>query len=71
MDAIQSSIGIDVGLEKFLTTSDGESISVPQFYRKGQSKLARQQRKRSLQQKGAKNYAKQANKVAKLHLYVA
>ncbi len=71
VDEIKSSVGIDVGLEKFLTTSDGESISVPQFYRNGQAKLARQQRKLSRKQKGSENYAKQAKKVAKLHLHVA
>jgi putative transposase len=71
VDDIKTSVGIDVGLEKFLTTSDGESISVPQFYRNGQAKLARQQRKLSRKQKGSKNYAKQASKVAKLHLHVA
>jgi putative transposase len=71
VDDIKASVGIDVGLEKFLTTSDGQCISVPQFYRNGQAKLARQQRKLSRQHKGSKNYAKQANKVAKLHLHVA
>ncbi|GET37707.1 transposase [Microseira wollei NIES-4236] len=71
IDEIKASVGIDVGLEKFLTTSDGQCISVPRFYRNGQAKLARQQRKLSRQQKGSKNYAKQANKVAKQHLHVA
>jgi putative transposase len=71
VDEIKLSTGIDVGLEKFLTTSDGQSICVPQFYRHGQAKLARQQRKLSRKQKGSKNYAKQANEVAKLHLHVA
>ena len=71
VDDIKSSTGIDVGVEKFLTTSDGESISIPQFYRSGQAKLARQQRRLSRKQKGSKNYALQATKVAKLHLHVA
>ncbi|XGB40328.1 MAG: hypothetical protein LVT47_06620 [Cyanobacteria bacterium LVE1205-1] len=34
-------MGIDVGLEKFLTTSDAEVIAVPQFYRKAQTNLSR------------------------------
>lgn len=71
VDQIRSSVGIDVGLEKFLTTSDGQCIAVPQFYRNGQFLLARQQRRLSRQQKGSKNYVKQANKVARLHLHVA
>jgi predicted O-linked N-acetylglucosamine transferase (SPINDLY family) len=34
VDAVKSAVGIDVGLEKFLTTSDGEAVPIPQFYRK-------------------------------------
>jgi putative transposase len=71
VDEIKSTIGIDVGLEKFLTTSDAESIAVPQFYRKAQTVLARQQRKLARQEKGSVNYKKQANKVARLHLHIA
>lgn len=71
IDEIKSATGIDVGLEKFLTTSDGQSIEVPQYYRKSQMALARQQRQLSRKQKGAKNYEKQANKVARLHLHIA
>jgi putative transposase len=71
VDEISSSVGIDVGLEKFLTTSAGESIAVPQFYRNGQAQLARQQRQLSRKQKHSKNYAKQAQKVARLHLHTS
>jgi putative transposase len=67
----QSVVGIDVGLEKFLTTSDGRSVEIPQFYRKSQLNLARQQRKLSRMQKGSKNHEKQASRVARLHLHVA
>jgi putative transposase len=68
---IKSTVGIDVGLEKFLTTSDAESVAVPQFYRKAQTVLARQQRKLARAGKGSNNYKKQANKVARLHLHIA
>lgn len=71
LDEIKNACGIDVGLEKFLTTSDAEAIAVPQFYRKSQVVLARLQRKLSRQLKGSKNYFKQANKVARLHLHIA
>ena len=33
VDEIKTATGIDVGLEKFLTTADGQSIEVPQYYR--------------------------------------
>jgi putative transposase len=71
VDKIKSTVGIDVGLEKFLTTSDAESIAVPQFYRKAQAVLARQQRKLTRQEKGSINYGNQANKIARLHLHIA
>jgi putative transposase len=71
VDEIKSACGIDVGLEKFLTTSSGEVVAVPQFYRKSQTVLARKQRQLSRKEKGSKNYQKQANNVARLHLHVA
>lgn len=71
IDEIKSAVGIDVGLEKFLTTSDAEAIAVPQFYRKAQAVLARQQRKLARQEKGSNNYQKQKYKVARLHLHIA
>jgi putative transposase len=70
VDDIQAVVGIDVGLEKFLVTSDGDAVEIPQFYRKSQVRLARHQRKLSRMLKGSNNYKKQANKVARLHLYV-
>lgn len=71
VDEIKSVCGIDVGLEKFLTTSSGEAVAVPQFERKSQVALARQQRKLARKEKGSNNYQKQANKVARLHLHIA
>ncbi|MBD2412617.1 transposase [Nostoc calcicola FACHB-389] len=71
VDEIKTATGIDVGLEKFLTTADGQSIAVPQYYRKAQAILARQQRKLAHKSKGSKNYQKQANKVARTHLDLA
>jgi putative transposase len=71
VDKIKSAVGIDVGLEKFLTTSDGQAVGIPQFYRKSQRHLARQQRQLARMEKGSKNYQRQANKVACLHLHIA
>ncbi len=71
VDEIKSSCGIDVGLEKFLTTSDGRSIEIPQYYRKGQTALGRAQRQLARKEKGSNNYKKQAQKVALHHLHVA
>ena len=70
IDRIRRAVGIDVGLEKFLTTSDGQAVEIPQLFRKAQKQLARQQRKLSRMVKGSVNYAKQASRVARLHLHV-
>ena len=71
VDQIKSAAGIDVGLEKFLATSDGQAVQIPQFYRKAQQQLARQQRQLARMEKGSKNHQRQSNKVARLHLHVA
>ena len=71
VEDIKSVTGIDVGCEKFLTTSGGEAVSVPHFYRKAQSILARAQRKLAHQEKGSINAEKQKNRIALLHLKVA
>jgi putative transposase len=71
IDEIKSAVGIDIGLEKFLTTSDAQAVAVPQFYRKAQANLARKQRKLARKEKGSNNYHKQVNKIARLHLHIA
>jgi len=40
----ENQIGIDMGLNHFLITSDGEKVSAPQFFRKHAKKLARLQK---------------------------
>lgn len=71
VNEIKSAVGIDVGLEKFLATSGAQAVEIPQFYRKSQKQLARQQRKLARLHKGSSNYQKQASKVARLHLHIA
>lgn len=71
IENIKSATGIDVGLEKFLTTAQGEAVPVPQFYRRAQTRLALGKRKLARQEKGSKNWEKQKNRIALLHLKVA
>lgn len=71
IDRIRWAVGIDVGLEKFLTTSDGWAVEIPQFFRQAQKQLARAQRKLARMVKGSSSYGQQANRVARLHLHVA
>ncbi|MDZ8257650.1 transposase [Nostoc sp. ChiQUE01b] len=60
-------IGVDVGLEKFLATSDGVFVKLPKFLKVMQSKLKLLQHRLSRKKKRSKNYEKQRVKVARLH----
>jgi putative transposase len=60
-------IGVDVGLEKFLATSDGVLVRPPKFFKQLQSKLKLLQRRLCRKQRRSKNYEKQRLKVARLH----
>jgi putative transposase len=60
-------IGVDIGLEKFLATSDGVLVKPPKFFKNLQSELKLLQRRLSRKQKRSKNYEKQRLKVARLH----
>ena len=64
-------LGVDIGLEKFLATSDGILVKPPKFFSKLQSKLELLQRRLSRKQKRSKNYEKQRIKVARLHHKIA
>ncbi len=60
-------IGVDVGLEKFLATSDGVLVKSPKFLKVMLRKLKLLQRRLSRKKKRSKNYEKQRIKVARLH----
>ncbi len=60
-------IGVDIGLSKFLATSDGVLVKPPKFFKRLQSRLKVLQRRLYRKQKRSKNYEKQRIKVARLH----
>ncbi len=60
-------IGVDIGLEKFLATSDGVLVKPPKFFKGLQGKLKLLQRRLFRKNKRSKNYEKQRLKVARLH----
>ncbi|NEO75792.1 transposase [Moorena sp. SIO4G3] len=60
-------IGVDVGLNDFLATSDGLKITRPKFFVDLQSELKLLQRRASRKCKGSKNWEKAQVKVARLH----
>lgn len=65
------SVGIDLGLKEFLVTSDNQRVSIPQYFRKSETKLAKLQRHLSRQKKGSNRWKKQVNRIAKLHQKIA
>ncbi|NEO97158.1 MAG: IS200/IS605 family element transposase accessory protein TnpB [Symploca sp. SIO2E9] len=67
LDEVKTVAGVDVGLKEFLTTSEGETVAIQQFYRKTQNHLARQQRRLERKQKGSNRHKKQQNFIARIH----
>ena len=65
------SIGIDLGLTTFITTSDGEKVEPIQIYRKHEIRLARYQRMMARKQKGSNNRRRSRYKVGRLHAKIA
>ena len=60
-------VGIDLGINTLVTTSDGEKIDGVADTRKLDKKLAREQRKLSRKKKGSNNRKKQKIKVARVY----
>jgi putative transposase len=63
----ETTIGIDLGLTHFLTTSKGEKIDNPRYLKNKLKSLKRSQRNLSRKKKGSNNYKKQKLKLAKKH----
>jgi putative transposase len=63
-------VGLDVGIEYFLTTSDGEHIPNPGYLKSALPELRRSQRALSRKKKGGSNRAKAKIKVRELHARV-
>jgi len=64
-------IGIDLGIKKYATLSDGRKISNPKSLTKSAKKLAREQRKLSHMKKGSNNFIRQRIKVARIHTKIS
>jgi putative transposase len=62
-----SPVGIDVGLESFLTTDDGDKVKPPKFYRKAERKLKRLGRQFSRCQKQSRRRTKAKQRLARYH----
>ncbi len=67
----ESIVGIDVGLKEFLTTSEGETIEIPQYYRKSQKRLKVIQKRVSRRKKGSSNRLKAIKQLGRQHKKLA
>jgi putative transposase len=63
-------IGIDVGLRAYATSSDGNTIENPRYFRKAERRLKKLHRRLSRKKKGSKNRNKARKQLAKAHLQV-
>lgn len=64
-------IGIDLGLERFATVSDGSFFERPKFLKSQHRKLKLLQRRAARKQKRSTNWEKAQIKVARLHHHIA
>jgi len=64
-------IGLDMGVSALITTSEGEKVDNPNYYREGQKKLRVLSRALARKQKGGKNRRKALKRVQRQHLHVA
>jgi putative transposase len=67
LPASRHEIGVDMGLDRLVATSDGEIIANPRFLRAKERQLAKAQRALSRRQKGSANRVKARHRVAVLH----
>ena len=65
--ALDSMVGVDVGLESFATLSTGERIENPRFFRQEERALARAQRLLSRETKGTAKRRKRRKVVGRVH----
>ena len=63
-------VGVDLGLTHLAFLSTGESVEAPQFLRRAERKLRREQRHLSRKESGSCRYGRQRDKVARCHARV-
>ena len=63
----KKTVGIDLGIKKLLTFSDGETINNPRWIKTNEKKLKKIQKQLSKKLKGSNNHDKARIRLAKLH----
>ncbi|HVA93263.1 MAG TPA: transposase, partial [Chloroflexota bacterium] len=64
-------VGIDLGLQAFLVTSDGAQVAPPKLYRQAQAHLRRAARRVARRTKGSNRRKKAVKVLARVHQHVA
>ena len=67
----KNAIGLDYKSDGLYVDSNGVTCGSPKFYRKGQKKLTKAQRKLRRKQENSNNYRKACAKIAKEHRHIA
>ena len=67
----KSAVGIDLGITKLITTSNGQTMQPKNSFKANQVKLARLQRQLSRKVLFSQNWKKQKRKIQKLHHHIA
>ncbi|GET37270.1 transposase [Microseira wollei NIES-4236] len=71
LPAIDKAVGLDLGINSLVVTSDGEKISQPKYLNKYYRGLRQAQKSLARKQKGSKNRDKARIKLAKIHAKIA
>lgn len=64
---VEGCIGVDLGLNSLLITSDGEKITNPRHFDRQRKRLAKAQKHLAKAQKGSRNRQKARERVARIH----
>ena len=60
-------IGIDLGIKRFLTDSEGREVENPRFYERDLERLRREHRKLSRKKRRSNNWLKQLKRLCKIY----
>jgi putative transposase len=64
-------VGVDVGLESYITLSTGEKVGNPRFLEDAYRRLRKEQKALSRKEKGSNNWERQKRRVAKAYANIA
>ena len=66
-----SVVGVDIGINSYVTLSTGEKVTGPHFLDQAYRQLRRAQQALSRKEKGSENWKRQKRRVAKIHARIA